>query len=45
MSEAATLEVIHAICDTVIWCTLVGGGFYFLLKVFEEDVSDKKEDW
>lgn len=44
MSEAAMLEAIHAICDTVKWCTLIGGGFYFLLKVFEEDVSDKKEN-
>lgn len=44
MSEAAMLEAIHAICYTVIWCTLIGGGFYFLLKVFEEDISGKKED-
>ena len=44
MSEGAMLEAIHAICDTIIWCTLIGSGFYFLLKIFEEDLSGKKGD-
>lgn len=44
MSEAAMLEAIHTICDTVVSCTLIGSGFYFLLKIFEEDISGKKED-
>lgn len=36
MSEAAILEAIHAICDTVIWCIVIGGSIYFLLKIIEE---------
>ena len=36
MSEAAILEAVNAVCNTVIWCILIGGGFYFLLKIIEE---------
>ena len=36
LSEAAMLETIHAICYTVIWCTMIGGFIYFILKIIEE---------
>ena len=36
MSEAAMLEAVNAVCNTVVWCSLIGGSIYFLLKIIEE---------
>lgn len=36
LSEAAMLEAIHTICDTVVSCVLIGGFVYFLLRIIEE---------
>lgn len=30
------LEAVNAVCNTVVWCSLIGGCVYFLLKVIEE---------
>ena len=44
MSEAAMLEAVNAVCNTVVWCSLIVGSIYFLLKIIEEKFHTKEAE-